>query len=317
VRPGLGLAARQALHRALEQRRLGRRRQALEVVGDKLHDGGRRRRVALGEAELGGGPCPKVGDVASVGTRRRRRRPFDEDRADLLGGRRGEQDRRRRRAFAVAERLRPAHDRPSATLRSTFIAARLLEALGHSKHAETLFDSVVADDLEQGFLKDAVLDIAYVVGFHLRLGSPERAAERGERALKELERHDSAATEQLRSVVTQLVEAARGEGLDERMLRAAREFLRVHWKHAAPAGPLLGSAGERVAVPQSSPALTADPVLVEPLLARALLTGLRHEKRREQHMRRAISLETLAEVRQFLKAHWKTPAAKPPRFPFR
>lgn len=49
--------------------------------------------------------------------------------------------------------------------------------------------------------------------------------------------------------------------------------------------------------------------------------GLGHEQLRtvwaqlgEAAMRRAIRLEALAEVRQFLKAHWKIPAATPPRF---
>ena len=49
--------------------------------------------------------------------------------------------------------------------------------------------------------------------------------------------------------------------------------------------------------------------------------GLGHEQLRtvwtqlgEVAVRRAIRLESLAEVRQFLKAHWKIPAATPPRF---
>jgi hypothetical protein len=53
------------------------------------------------------------------------------------------------------------------------------------------------------------------------------------------------------------------------------------------------------------------------------LLDLGHEQLRtvwmqlgEAAMRRAIRLESLAEVRQFLKAHWKIPAATPPRFFF-
>ena len=49
--------------------------------------------------------------------------------------------------------------------------------------------------------------------------------------------------------------------------------------------------------------------------------GLGHEQLRtvwvalrEAATRRAIRLEALAEVQQFLKLHWKTPAAKVPRF---
>lgn len=51
------------------------------------------------------------------------------------------------------------------------------------------------------------------------------------------------------------------------------------------------------------------------------LIDLGHEQLRTVWMelmdtatRRAIRLETLAEVREFLKAHWKIPAATPPRF---
>jgi hypothetical protein len=54
--PGLALPPRQALRRALEQRRLGRRRQAFEVVGDGLHQRRERDGLALGQAELGAGP---------------------------------------------------------------------------------------------------------------------------------------------------------------------------------------------------------------------------------------------------------------------
>jgi tetratricopeptide (TPR) repeat protein len=118
------------------------------------------------------------------------------------------------RAFAEAERVRPLHDRPSAALRSTFIAARLLEALGHMREAETLFDEVVTGDLEQGFYKDAVLDLLYVFGFHVRLGSPERAAEASLRTLGEMDRHDSVVHEQLRSVFARLTEAAQGQSSD-------------------------------------------------------------------------------------------------------
>jgi len=48
--------------------------------------------------------------------------------------------------------------------------------------------------------------------------------------------------------------------------------------------------------------------------------GLGHEQMRvvwkelmDAAMRQAISREALAEVREFLKAHWKSPAAKAPR----
>jgi|GEM_PF-1158625 len=192
------------------------------------------------------------------------------------------------RAFAEAERVRPPHDRPSAALRSTFIAARLLEALGHMQEAETLFDEVVNGDLEQGFYKDGLLDLLYVFGFHVRLGSPERAAEVSLRTLGEMDRHDSVVHEQLRSVFARLTEAAEGQSLDERMLAQARDYLRSHWKHPAPSEPAFAPEGR---APSSSVhgAVTENRLLVEPLLARALWDLIRREPRKTQQLRVAES----------------------------
>ncbi len=195
------------------------------------------------------------------------------------------------RAFAEAERLRPFNDRPSAALRSSFIAARLLEALGHVQEAEALFDAVVADELDRGHFKDAVLDLVYILGFHLRIGSPERAADLGLRALGELDRRDSRTNEQCRLVLAKLIDAARGQCLDEGMLRAAREYLRLQWNRPAPAEPKAASGGERVPSPLNHPAITPERRLIEPLLAKALWSRLRRETRREQHARVARSPE--------------------------
>jgi hypothetical protein len=59
-------------------------------------------------------------------------------------------------------------------------------------------------------------------------------------------------------------------------------------------------------------------------LDRLDLFNLGHEQLRslwrelmEGATRRAIRLESLGEVREFLKVHWKYPAAAPPRFSFR
>jgi tetratricopeptide (TPR) repeat protein len=190
-----------------------------------------------------------------------------------------------------AERLRPLHDRPSAALRSTFIAARLLESLGHLQEAEALFDAVVADELDQGHFKDAVLDLVYIFGFHLRLGSSDRAADFGLRALRELDRRDAPANEQCRSVLAQLIEAARGQCLDEGRLRSAREYLRIEWNRSLPAAPMPAGSGERVKSSPNRPAIPHNSPLVEPLLAKALWARLWRETRREQHARVARSPE--------------------------
>ena len=195
------------------------------------------------------------------------------------------------RAFAEAERIRPSHDRPSAALRSTFIAARLLEALGHLPEAEVLFDAVVAEELDRGYFKDAVLDLVYILGFHVRLGAPDRAADVGHRALDELDRHNATVHEECRSVLSQLVDAARGECLDEGMLRSAREYLRAQWNRPLSAPPALAHSEERAPLSLRRPDIMPEQKLVEPLLAKALWCRLRRKPRKEQQALVARSSE--------------------------
>ena len=148
--------------------------------------------------------------------------------------------------------MRPPHDRPSAALRSTFIAARLLEALGRMQEAETLFDEVVTGDLREGLHKDALLDLVYIFGFHVRLGAPERAAEVSVRTLHEIDRHDSVVHEQLRSSLRSSSRPRR-RSLDERMLQQVDEYLRSHWNiprlrtGLAPEGRVPASSSSRSA----------------------------------------------------------------------
>jgi tetratricopeptide (TPR) repeat protein len=220
------------------------------------------------------------------------------------------------RAFAEAERLRPLNDRPSAALRSTFFAARLLEYLGDVQEAEALFDAVVAEELDRGHFKDAALDLVYTFGFHLRLGSPDRAADLGLRALGELDRRESSASEQCRLVLAKLIDAARGQCLDEEMLRAAREYLRVQWNRSAPGELKAASDGERVPSPANRPAITPDRMLVEPLLARALWSRLRGETRRQQHARviRSPEYHTTAFVELLLTGIRQAPSREDAEF---
>lgn len=192
------------------------------------------------------------------------------------------------RAFGEAELLRPLHFRPAAKLRSTFTAGRLLEALGRMREAEALFEEAVSGDIEHGFYKDALLDLLYVFGFYVRLGKPERAAEVSLNALAEMERENAAVHEQLRSVWTQLIEAARGKSLDDAMLAEAHDYLRAHWKHPAPTEPLLAPR-ERTPVSAGQAAGPHEQKLIEPLLARALWSLIRRVPRKEQQLQVAES----------------------------
>ncbi len=194
------------------------------------------------------------------------------------------------RAFAEAELLRPLHPRPSANLRSAFTAGRLLEALGRVREAEALFEEAVAGDLERGLYKDALLDLLYVFGFHVRQGSSERAAEVSLAALGEMEREGSAVHQQLRSVWTQLIEAAREGFLDEGMLAEAHAYLLVHWRHPAPTELVFGYK-EQAPPPAARVAVSENEELVEPLLARALWSSIRRKTRKEQQRQVAESPE--------------------------
>ena len=195
------------------------------------------------------------------------------------------------RAFAEAERLRTLHHRPSAALRSTFLAARLLEGLSHMQAAEALFDDVVTGDLEQGLYKDALLDLLYVFGFYIRLGMPERAVDLSVRALSEMERQESAVHEQLRSVFAKLTEAAQGQSLDERLLAQARDYLRMHWKYPAPSEPSFAPDEKRSPSLSGKGAVAEGRLEVEPLLARALWSLIRREPRKKQQVQVAESPE--------------------------
>jgi tetratricopeptide (TPR) repeat protein len=187
-------------------------------------------------------------------------------------------------AFAEAERLRPLQQRPNGAVRSAFTAARLLEALGRVREAEALFEEVLAGDLEAGLHKDALLDLLYIFGFHARSGAPERAAELSLRTLAEIERQGTVLHEQLRSAWTRLIDAAREHALDRRMLQAAGEYLRAHWKSPALEEPIFTS-GERTRAASGSPAVPANEMLIAPLLARALWSRIRREARKHQQQR--------------------------------
>jgi tetratricopeptide (TPR) repeat protein len=143
-------------------------------------------------------------------------------------------------AFQQAESLRVFQTRPDAKQRSTFTAARLLEALGRAQEAERLFEEVIAGDLHRENYHTAFLDFLYLFGFHIRAGATEKAVDVCRRALAQLDLlelgHD-----QLRVVWTQLKEAAERQALTQQSLAMARAYLRVHWKHPAPKAPVFGS----------------------------------------------------------------------------
>jgi len=187
-------------------------------------------------------------------------------------------------AFGKAELLRPLQQRQNGKLRSMFTAGRLLESLGHVEEAEAMFAEALSGDLHEGLHKDALLDLVYIVGFHVRYGAPERAEEVAHHTLHEIERQGTVLHEQLRSVFAKLIEAVRGRSLNAGVLQEVDEYLRAHWKFPAPSEPTF-TAGKGVPAAQAPMLLAEDEKIIGPLLARARWSRIRRETRREQEAR--------------------------------
>jgi tetratricopeptide (TPR) repeat protein len=135
-------------------------------------------------------------------------------------------------AFSKAQSLRELHGLARSELRNRFTAGRLLEALGRFEEAERLFEHVAWADLEQERYRDSFLDLLYLFGFHIRAGSPAKAAEVCRRALTHLERLDFV-HDQLRVAWERLLDGVTRQAIDRGLLFEARDYLRVHWKHPA------------------------------------------------------------------------------------
>jgi tetratricopeptide (TPR) repeat protein len=142
------------------------------------------------------------------------------------------------RAYRRCSRLLAATSNVRTRVRGKFTSARLLDALGLKPQAERLFDEVVDGDIEHELYKDAFLDLLYLYGVHMEAGNLEKAARVCRRALT-----DSAlvaiAHDQLRTLWTQLLEAAQRQAIGQDLLRDLRRYLSVHWKHPAAQAPVV------------------------------------------------------------------------------
>jgi tetratricopeptide (TPR) repeat protein len=142
------------------------------------------------------------------------------------------------RVYKRCARLLIANPRIRMRLRGKFTSARLLDALGFKPQAERLFDEVVDGDIEHELYKDAFLDLLYLYGVHMEAGNLEKAARVCRRALT-----DSAlvaiAHDQLRTLWTQLLEAAQRRAIRQDLLKDLRRYLSVHWKHPAAQAPVV------------------------------------------------------------------------------
>ncbi len=192
-------------------------------------------------------------------------------------------------AFDRAESLRSLQQRNDGKLRSTFTAARLLEALGRVRDAEVLFEETLSGDLQGGRHIDALLDLVYIVGFHIRDGAPERAEEIARYTLQEIERQGAVLHDQLQGVLVRLIKADRSQSWDLRLTQEVSEYFRAHWKFPAPTDPLFTAAQDSPA-PHTKVLMMEDEELdpeeleelLKPLLASAEWSFIRRKTRRQQ-----------------------------------
>jgi tetratricopeptide (TPR) repeat protein len=132
---------------------------------------------------------------------------------------------------------------PVIQLRRRYTEARILENLGRPQKAESLFQEVIAGDLEHGLVKDFYLDLVYLFGFHLRRGQSSEAIAVCRRAGQELslledeEGLAEPARDQMREVWRSLEEEVRRGTVDLGAPAVLRSYIKAHWRTPASEPP--------------------------------------------------------------------------------
>jgi tetratricopeptide (TPR) repeat protein len=138
--------------------------------------------------------------------------------------------------FRDLRKLQEQFREPFVQIRSRFTAARILEHLGRHQQAEKLFQEVVADDLEHGFVKDFFLDLVYLLGFHIRGGQSPEAIAVCRRAVQELslleneEGSGETARDQMQEVWRSLEEGVKKGNVGQGATVVLRNYIRSHWR---------------------------------------------------------------------------------------
>jgi tetratricopeptide (TPR) repeat protein len=128
-------------------------------------------------------------------------------------------------------------------LRRQFMAARILEGLGQVRKAEKIFLEVINGDLEQGLVKDFLLDVVFLFGVYVRRGQLEaalslcRRTSREIQLLEEREETSKSACDQMREVWSSLEIGLRQGIVEVEVVSALRDYVRDHWKTPAPELP--------------------------------------------------------------------------------
>jgi tetratricopeptide (TPR) repeat protein len=141
--------------------------------------------------------------------------------------------------FNAMKGLHEQFREPFIQIRRRFNAARILEHLGRPQKAESLFQEVIAADLEHGFVKDFFMDLVYLFGFHLRRGQQAEAIAVCRRAREELSLLDDeqgsgeSAREQMGAVWRSLEEEVRKGSVDLGATTVLRNYIKAHWRTPA------------------------------------------------------------------------------------
>lgn len=107
------------------------------------------------------------------------------------------------------------------------------------KKAEILFQEVIADELEHGFVKDFFLDLVYLFGFYLRRRQSSEAIAVCRRARQELtvlddeEGSEKSARDQMRAVWRNLEEEVKRGNVDLGATGVLRNYIKAHWRFPA------------------------------------------------------------------------------------
>jgi hypothetical protein len=145
--------------------------------------------------------------------------------------------------FNVLKRLHDQFREPLIQLRVRFTAGLLLEHLGRNQKAVSLFEEVIAGDLEHGLVKNFFLDLVYLFGFHLRKGQTSEAIALCRRAGQELslledeEGSGETARDQMREVWRSLEEEVRKGTVGLGATTVLRNYIKAHWRTPASEPP--------------------------------------------------------------------------------
>jgi tetratricopeptide (TPR) repeat protein len=141
--------------------------------------------------------------------------------------------------FHALKGLHEQFREPFIQLRRRFNAGRILEHLGRPQKAESLFQEVIAGDLEHGLVKNFFMDLVYLFGFYLRRGQSSDAIAVYRRASQELSLLDDeegsgeTAREQMRTVWHSLEEEVRKGTLDLGATTVLKTYIKAHWRTPA------------------------------------------------------------------------------------